>query len=197
MLDDNGLIHRVGGWVVGEVCRQVNDWRSLGLRFETAFNISLRELAEPGLVERLVEETDRASVDRRSLVAEITETATMADPDRIERVLEGLSDAGFHLAIDDFGTGHSSLARLWRMPVRTLKIDRSFTAALLTDPAAGTMVTTIVRMAEGLGIRTLAEGIETEEQLRFLVTHGCNLGQGYLFSRPVPAPELTKLCSKP
>jgi PAS domain S-box-containing protein/diguanylate cyclase (GGDEF)-like protein len=196
MLDDNGLIHRVGGWVVEEVCRQVKDWRALGLRFETAFNISLRELAEPGLLERLVEETDRAGVDRRTLVAEITETATMADPDRIEKVLRGLSDAGFHLAIDDFGTGHSSLARLWRMPVRTLKIDRSFIAALLSDPAAGTMVTTIVRMAEGLGIRTLAEGIETEEQLRFLVTHGCNLGQGYLFSRPVPAPELTKLCSK-
>src|SRR6266704_2359256 len=124
---------------------------------------------------------------------EITETTAMADPSRNEAIISELHDRGLRVAIDDFGTGHSSLARLNQMLVTTLKIDRSFIADLPHDRSSAVLVGTIIQLARNLGLHPLAEGIETEEQRRFLVEHQCPLGQGFLFSRPVPAEQIEAL----
>jgi EAL domain-containing protein (putative c-di-GMP-specific phosphodiesterase class I) len=117
---------------------------------------------------------------------EITESAFMNALQRNE-VLAELHHRGLKIAIDDFGTGHSSLGRLHKMAVTTLKIDRSFVADLPDDRGARVLVPTMIKMADNLGLQPLAEGIETEAQRAFLIEHGCPLGQGYLFSKPVPA----------
>ena len=108
-------------------------------------------------------------------------------------MLAELHRRGLRFAIDDFGTGHSSLARLSQMTVTTLKIDRSFVSDIPEDHGAGVLVSSIIKLADGLGLQPMAEGIETEEQRAFLIEHGCKLGQGYLFSRPVPAVEIERL----
>jgi EAL domain-containing protein (putative c-di-GMP-specific phosphodiesterase class I) len=116
----------------------------------------------------------------------------MTDPDRTIRVLDELHAAGLRLAIDDFGTGYSSLSRLKQMPVDILKIDRSFVNDVPGDLHVASMVKAIIQMAHGLGMTPLAEGIETEEQWKFLAENGCSLGQGYYFSKPVTAEEITQ-----
>lgn len=193
VLEDSGMIEDVGAWVVDAACAQSRRWSVAGAGIEMAVNLSHRELAKDGIARRLAGAAARAGIEPSCLVVELTESAAMTEQGRLMAALDDIAGAGFPVAIDDFGTGHSSLSRLWRMPVATLKIDRSFTAAVPADPAAAAMVTTIIRLAQGLGVRTLAEGIETEDQLRFLVAEGCSRGQGFLFSRPVPAEEITAL----
>jgi len=126
------------------------------------------------------------------MMIEITESAYMNAPQRNEPVLDEIRGCGLRLAIDDFGTGESSLGRLTQMAVTTLKIDRSFVADLPGDHAR-VLVSTMIRMCDGLGLQPLAEGIETEEQRAFLLEQGCPLGQGYLFSKPVPAEDLERI----
>jgi EAL domain-containing protein (putative c-di-GMP-specific phosphodiesterase class I) len=129
-------------------------------------------------------------VQPRQLVMEVTESAAMGHPEETERVLEMLDEAGMPVAIDDFGTGYSSLSRLNHLPAGTLKIDRSFVRNLPHEAASVTLTETIIRLARGVGMEPLAEGIETEAQRRFLVEHGCRIGQGFLFGQPVPAEEI-------
>jgi EAL domain-containing protein (putative c-di-GMP-specific phosphodiesterase class I) len=136
-----------------------------------------------------------AGADPARMIVEITESTVMADPARTQGVLEALAECGFRMAIDDFGTGHSSLARLWHMPVDLLKIDRSFVKEMPGDRAASTMATTIIHLAGSLGIEHVAEGIERSDQLDFLVDQGAGLGQGFLFGKPVPAPEIAALAA--
>ena len=114
----------------------------------------------------------------------------MTDPERSQRILWDLHARGVRLAIDDFGTGYSSLSRLKHMPVHTLKIDRSFVMDIPDDDDAGNMVEAIIRLSDSLGMTPLAEGIETVEQWKFLLDRGCQIGQGYYFSRPIPADDL-------
>jgi EAL domain-containing protein (putative c-di-GMP-specific phosphodiesterase class I) len=123
-------------------------------------------------------------------MVEITETSAMMDPDRAHEILWALSNGGLRLAIDDFGTGYSSLSRLREMPVDVLKIDRSFVDKVDQDPQAASIVTAFIELARGLGMTTLAEGIETRGEHEFLVARGCPLGQGFLFSKPVPPEEI-------
>jgi EAL domain-containing protein (putative c-di-GMP-specific phosphodiesterase class I) len=125
------------------------------------------------------------------MVIEITESTAMTDPERTQRILWELHAKGFRIALDDFGTGYSSLSRLKHLPVDILKIDRSFVRDVADDPEMGSMVTAIIQLAHGLGMTPLAEGVETEQEWRFLTDHGCGLGQGYHFSKPVPAHEIT------
>jgi EAL domain-containing protein (putative c-di-GMP-specific phosphodiesterase class I) len=124
------------------------------------------------------------------VIVEITESTAMTDPDRTQQVLLDLHGRGLRLAIDDFGTGYSSLARLKHMPVQLLKIDRSFIRDVDTDRDAQSMVSAMIALASNLGMTALAEGIETEGEWAFLADRGCELGQGYHFSRPVPAQEI-------
>jgi len=190
LAEDIGLIEGIGTWVLEEVCRQSQRWRDDGRALDVSFNLSLRELWQPGLVDRIRETAECAEVPPESLVAEITESTAMTDPVRAQAVLGSLREHGFRLAIDDFGVGHSSLTRLWQMPAETLKIDRSFISRLPDDPTAAAMVTAIIELAGNLGMRAIAEGVETEKQLAFLVQRGCPMAQGFLFSRPVPADQI-------
>jgi EAL domain-containing protein (putative c-di-GMP-specific phosphodiesterase class I) len=134
-----------------------------------------------------------AGVDPSRVTIEITESTAMTDPDRTVGLLAEMHERGLKLAIDDFGTGYSSLARLKHMPVDILKIDRSFVREIDLDRDAASMVSAMISLADNLGMTPLAEGIETEGEWRFLTDRGCTLGQGYFFSRPVPADEILAL----
>ena len=195
LAEETGLIEPIGEWVVEESCRQAAAWAADGLELDVAFNVSLRQLWQPDFVDKTLRAARVAGVDPRRMIVEITESTVMADPARTQAVLEALNEHGFRMAIDDFGTGHSSLARLWRMPVDLLKIDRSFVAEMPDDEAASTMASTIIHLASSLGIDHLAEGIERTDQLEYLVDQGAGLGQGYLFGRPVPANEIAALAA--
>jgi len=191
--EDVGLIQPIADWVVTEACRQTREWLDVGWPLTVGLNLSPRQLWEPELVERILDDAKRAGIERERIVIEITETGAMTDWEHTEGVLRDLRDHGFRLAIDDFGSGHSSLARLGALPADTLKIDRSFVAGLPGDATSAMMVRAMIQLTENLGMEALAEGIETEEQLRFVVEAGCQKGQGFLFSRAVPAAALATL----
>lgn len=193
LAEEMGLIEAIGAWVVEEVCRQGAEWQRQGIDLELGFNLSPRQLWQPDLVDMIFTNVATSGIDPSRLVLEITEGTAMTEPERTQRILWDLHGRGLHLAIDDFGTGYSSLARLKHLPVSILKIDRAFVMDLPGDGDAASMATAIVQLAQSLGMSPLAEGIETEEQWRFLVGQGCTFGQGYYFSRPVPAEEITAI----
>jgi len=190
LAEEMGLIVAIGDWVMGEICRQSKAWREEGLDTKISFNLSPRQLWQPEMVEKVLSHLASADVDPGQVVVEITESSAMTDPERTQRILWDLHARGVRLAIDDFGTGYSSLSRLKHMPVHTLKIDRSFVMDLPEDQDAGNMVAAIIQLAHSLGMSPLAEGIETQKQWDFLVAKGCQLGQGFYFSRPIPASEI-------
>jgi diguanylate cyclase (GGDEF)-like protein/PAS domain S-box-containing protein len=193
LAEEMGLIDAIGAWVVDELCRQDAIWRDEGIELELGFNLSPRQLWHPDPVARIADQIEDAGVDPQRITVEITESTAMHDPDRTLAVLHAFKDHGLKLAIDDFGTGYSSLARLRYMPVDVLKIDRTFVRDVNSDEQSASMVSAIIALANNLRMQPLAEGIETEEEWRFLAARGCNLGQGYLFSRPVPADQITAM----
>jgi diguanylate cyclase (GGDEF)-like protein/PAS domain S-box-containing protein len=190
LAEELGLIERIGEWVVSELTYQVAAWRELDIDIEVGFNLSPREFWRPDLARRIQQEFRLGGVDPGRVMVEVTETSAMMDPDRAQDVLQELSDAGFAIAIDDFGTGYSSLSRLRTMPVRVLKIDRSFVSNVHEDRQSASIVSAFLELANGLDLVTLAEGIETAEELAFLRERGCRLGQGFYFSKPVPPEEI-------
>ena len=192
LAEEMGLIGTIGDWVIEEMCRQYAAWREQGVGVDVSFNLSPRQLWQQDAVGRLLSQVAAMGVEPSHLVIEITESTAMRDPERTHRVLEELHEHGFRLAIDDFGTGYSSLARLRNLPVDILKIDRRFVRDVPGDPDAASMVRAIVALAESLAMKPLAEGIENEGQLAYLVELNCALGQGFHFSPPVPAEELTR-----
>ncbi|MGZ4146069.1 MAG: putative bifunctional diguanylate cyclase/phosphodiesterase [Actinomycetota bacterium] len=190
LAEEMGLIEAIGDWVVDELARQGAAWRAQGLELELSFNLSPRQLWQPEVGDRITERIEAAHIDPRRVLVEITETAAMTDPDRTLRILRDLRARGLRVALDDFGTGYSSLSRLKDLPVDVLKVDRSFVRDVSSQPANGSMVQAIVQLAHALGMTPLAEGIETQDDWLFLVERGCRLGQGYFFSRPVPAEDI-------
>jgi len=193
LAEEMGLIEAIGEWVIEEIVRQNAEWRREGLEIDIGFNLSPRQMWQDDLVERIVGRILQGGMDPRQVTVEITESTAMTDPDRTLSILHGLHEHGLRLAIDDFGTGYSSLARLRHMPVDILKIDRMFVREVHTDPQSASMASAIIALASNLGMVALAEGIETEEEWRFLADRGCPYGQGYYFSRPVPAEEILAL----
>jgi EAL domain-containing protein (putative c-di-GMP-specific phosphodiesterase class I) len=193
LAEEMGLIEAIGGWVVEEICRQDAEWRAAGLSLDISFNLSPRELWQADPVERIVGQLTEAGMEPSRVTVEITESAAMNDPDRIIDLLARFHEKGLRLAIDDFGTGYSSLSRLRYMPVDVLKIDRSFVREVNSDPQSASMVSAIIALATNLGMESLAEGIETEAEWRFLADRSCMFGQGYFFSRPVPAEQILAL----
>ena len=190
LLEDTGLIVPVGEWVIEAACRQLVAWREAGVRMvPVAINLSARQFREKNLAE-VVERILRAhAVDPRLLEIEITESSLMANTDEAVRTLGHLKSLGLRLSVDDFGTGYSSLAYLKRFPLDSLKIDRSFVNDVTTSVDDANITRAIIGMSRNLGLKVIAEGVETEAQLAFLLAAGCGEMQGYYFSRPLPAVE--------
>jgi predicted signal transduction protein with EAL and GGDEF domain len=185
-----GLIKPLSRYVLGVALRQCRDWNAEGRDLHVAVNLTIPDLLDltlPDYIAGLLRET---GVRPDQLELEITESTILADPFRVHQVLTRFNEMGIGLAIDDFGTGYSSLARLKHMPVDILKIDRSFVREVDLDRDAASMVSAMISLADNLGMTPLAEGIETQGEWRFLADRGCALGQGYYFSRPVPADEI-------
>jgi diguanylate cyclase (GGDEF)-like protein/PAS domain S-box-containing protein len=190
LAEELGLIEAIGDWVVDEVVYQACAWRDLGIDLEIGFNLSPRQFWQPDLAGRILSQIREGGVDPAKIVVEVTESSAMIDPDRAQEILWELHGGGLRIAIDDFGTGYSSLSRLRDVPIDLLKIDRSFVSGVDADPQAASIVSAFIELARGLGMTTLAEGIETRGELDLVVARGCELGQGYLFSRPVPPEEI-------
>jgi diguanylate cyclase (GGDEF)-like protein len=190
LAEELGLIEDIGDWVVRELVYQVTAWQELGIDLEVSFNVSPRQFWQAEFADKLIAQVAAARIDPSRVLVEVTETSAMLDPDRAEEILGRLHEGGLAIAIDDFGTGYSSLSRLRSMPVRVLKIDRSFVSGVDADPQNASIVAAFLELSKGLGMTTLAEGIETEGELAFLRERGCRLGQGFLFSRPVPPEEI-------
>jgi diguanylate cyclase (GGDEF)-like protein/PAS domain S-box-containing protein len=186
MLEDSGLIVDVGRWALLEACRQAAEWHRKGHHLSMSVNVSMRQLEVAAFVDHIKEALDSSGIDPTSLVIEITESTLMRDADATVLRLREIKQLGVHVAIDDFGTGYSSLAYLRQFPVDALKIDRSFIAAMADSPESSALIHTLVELGRTLGLETLAEGIEDDEQLLTLQQEHCDRGQGFLFSRPIP-----------
>jgi EAL domain-containing protein (putative c-di-GMP-specific phosphodiesterase class I) len=175
--------------VIEEALRQLIAWEKAGIHTRVAINLSARNLADEKLPERVAELLAQGQVQPHRLMMEITESAVMANPERAAVVLERLREIGVELSIDDFGTGYSSLTYLRTLPARELKIDRSFVQDIDQNEGNALIASSVIQLAHGLGLEVVAEGVETEAELRRLLVLGCDLAQGYLISRPVPASD--------
>jgi EAL domain-containing protein (putative c-di-GMP-specific phosphodiesterase class I) len=185
-----GLIQALGNWLIEEVCRQIGAWREEGLRMRVSINLSVHQLRQDDLVARIADALARNRIEPHVLTCEITESAAMEDTRATLKVIERLSAAGVHLSIDDFGTGYSSLSYLRQLAAGELKIDRSFVLDLETSADARAIVDAVVKLAQALGLKVVAEGVETEEQQRILRQLGCDELQGFLFAKPMSAKAL-------
>ncbi|QAU32781.1 EAL domain-containing protein [Janthinobacterium sp. 17J80-10] len=190
----SGLIVPIGEWVMQEACRQAQDWQKRGAdAIGVAVNVSARQFKDPALITKIAQCLESSGLDPRLLELELTESIVMEDPVSSAARLNQIRDLGVSISIDDFGTGYSSLSYLRQFPIDTLKIDRSFVRDVNVDAHNAAIVTAILAMARQLQIGVVAEGIETAEQQNFLAQHGCGIGQGYYFSKPLPAAECEKL----
>ncbi|MCK4536875.1 MAG: EAL domain-containing protein, partial [Desulfuromonadales bacterium] len=191
LAEETGLIIPIGEWVLHNACVQNKAWQKSGHPpIVVAVNISALQLHQPDfidMVERVLKET---GLDPEWLELEFTESAAMGNVEEIIKTLTDLKGRGIQLAIDDFGTGHSSLSYLKRFPITKLKIDQSFVSDITTDINDAAIVASIIAIARTMNIGVIAEGVETKEQLRFLLEKGCEQCQGFLFSRPLPAGKL-------
>jgi diguanylate cyclase (GGDEF)-like protein/PAS domain S-box-containing protein len=187
MAEQNGLIVPLGRWVLEEACRQVAASGVADLQL--AVNLSARQLDDDQLPEIVAEALRNSGLAARRLTLELTETTLMRDGAATTR-LHQLKQLGLRLALDDFGTGYSSLAYLRSFPIDTLKLDRQFVSAISTDAQAAALAVGIIDLARALGLETVAEGVEEPAQARLLAASGCNLAQGFYFSRPAPLPEV-------
>ncbi|QJE71789.1 EAL domain-containing protein [Aerophototrophica crusticola] len=189
--EETGMIVQIGEWVMRTALAQIREWEAKGFApLPVAVNVSVRQITNPKFGERVVQLCAESGVSPELLELEITETAMMSNLAYIADTLNEVRGAGIRIAIDDFGTGYSSLSYLRRLPITTLKVDRSFVAEATTNADTAAIAATIIAMGRQLGLKVVAEGIETAEQLEFLRHHRCDELQGYYFSRPLPAAEL-------
>jgi EAL domain-containing protein (putative c-di-GMP-specific phosphodiesterase class I) len=185
-----GLIGRLTLRGMESACRQLGLWKEAGLELDIAVNLSPLELGNLALPDQIAEMMKRFRLDGRQLSIEVTESGAMEDVGRAAEILARFRIKGFRISLDDFGTGYSSLVWLHRLPFSELKIDRSFVAELGTSPAAEILVRSIVDLAHNLGLEVCAEGVERRETWAILASFRCDKAQGYLVSRPLPAPEI-------
>jgi EAL domain-containing protein (putative c-di-GMP-specific phosphodiesterase class I) len=200
LAEETGLILPLGAWMLDESLHQLGEWREeIGEAADLwmAVNISPRQLGDPDLTHKVSRSLRESGLQPTSLHLEITETAIMQSLDRTTPILDALRGLGVRLIVDDFGTGYSSLARLKRLPVSTLKVDRSFVDGLGTDSSDLSIVDAITNLARSLNLDVIAEGVETREQLEILHTLGATMGQGYRWSRALPAEHVAQWVGKP
>jgi diguanylate cyclase (GGDEF)-like protein len=194
LAEEAGLIIPIGNWVLRQACRQNEKWRTMGLPpLQVSVNISAIQFHLQQFVQIVEDALEETGLDPRLLCLEITENVAMTNVPYIIETMQKLRSLGVFISIDDFGTGYSSFSYLKRFRVHTLKIDQSFISDITTDEENAAIVTALIAMARQLKIKSLAEGVETKEQLDFLIRQGCDEIQGYVFSRPVPADEFEKL----
>ncbi len=188
--EDSGLIFSIGKWVLQQACRQMRAWLDAGYpEIVVAVNISSTQFRRGDLVATVAEAIQLSGINPGSIELELTESVLMQDSDLVMNTLAKLKAVGVMLSIDDFGTGYSSLSYLKRFSVDKLKIDQSFVRDLAVDKDDSAIVLAVIQLGRSLKLKTIAEGVETEEQLAFLRDRGCHEAQGYLISRPVPAQE--------
>ena len=188
--EETGMIIPLGYWILRAACRQIRKWREAGYgTLQVSVNLSAQQFKQVDLAERILSILAETGVPPEALEIEVTESMLMANMEEAILTLAQLTRQGIRVALDDFGTGYSSLYYLKRLPIATVKIDRSFVADLTTDPDDNAIVSAILSMAAGLKLRVVAEGVEMRDQLDFLRQHGCDEIQGYFFSRPLPAKE--------
>lgn len=191
LAEKTGLIIPIGDWVLDEACRQMRLWLDEGIEgWRIAVNLSAIQFCHAGLLDSVARALERHALPANCLTLEITETTAMSDVEVSLTVLQQLSDMGVDLSIDDFGTGYSSLMYLKRLPANELKIDRGFVRELEDEGEDAAIVSAIVALGRALGLRIVAEGVETSSQQAFLTRLGCDSLQGYLLGRPVPAEQL-------
>lgn len=188
-----GLMGPIGNWVIEEASRTAAVWLESCLRMRVAVNISGYQMRQDNLVEHIVSVLERHGVQPERFTCEITETVAMEDTAATKLTFEKMRQAGFHVSIDDFGTGYSSLGSLRRLPAAELKIDRAFVTDLETSEEARSIAKSIIDMARALGLKVIAEGVETLGQSNLLVDMGCDELQGFLYSLPIPAEDLQKM----
>lgn len=194
ILEDTGLIREVGEWTMREACRQVKEWQQQGYEMgPVSVNFSGVQFSWPGLVALVERVLNECGLDPHFLTAEITESAIMHNVEYTESVLSRFKQLGMSISIDDFGTGYSSLSYLKRFPINNLKIDISFIREVTTDADTAAIVQAIISMAHSLDLKTIAEGVETKEQVQILRLLRCDIIQGFYYSHPLPPQEFVKL----
>ena len=190
-----GLIEPIGEWVLRAACAQARAWRDAGSSIAVTVNVSLRQFRQEGFADTVAGALEEAGLEPEALVLEITESTAMTEPSCVDPVLAALHALGVRIAVDDFGTGYSSFGRLHQMPVDVVKVDRSLLQGVPDDPASVRLATATIGVLAGLGLGVVAEGVETQDQLDFLVALGCEHAQGFHLGRPGPAQELDALLS--
>jgi EAL domain-containing protein (putative c-di-GMP-specific phosphodiesterase class I) len=198
LAEEIGMISAIDTWVLRTACAQAATWCKAGHPdFFMAVNVSGRELGRSDLVDRIEAVLFESGLHPGRLEVEITESAAAAQPIEALEELHQLRRAGISIAIDDFGTGYSSLSKLATVPADRLKIDRSFLSGIKREKDEAPLVSATIALAHQLGMKVTAEGVETRAQLAFLRRQGCDLLQGYIFSRPVPAEQFEELLAQP
>jgi diguanylate cyclase (GGDEF)-like protein len=185
ILEQTGLIREVGAWVLQAACAQMASWHSRGHSLKISVNVSGRQLDDDHIVEQIRQTLDSTGLDPTSLIIEVTETALMRDTEASVQRLHAIKRLGVGVAVDDFGTGYSSLAHLQRFPVDCIKIDKSFTSAMVGSVESEALIRTFVQLGRDLGLTTLAEGVETTAEMELLRSDHVDEVQGYLFARPL------------
>jgi EAL domain-containing protein (putative c-di-GMP-specific phosphodiesterase class I) len=192
LAEETGLVDRLGGWVLDEACRQARRWLDVA---ETprpllmSVNVSARQLRSMSVATQVLDALRSCALSPQDLCLEITESALIEDVDTTVEALEALHSIGVRLAVDDFGTGYTTLKNLKRFPIDIIKVDAGFVAGIGRDRGDAAITMAVIRLAHALGMTTVAEGVETEEQLELLRTLGCDMVQGYHLGPPVPASD--------
>jgi len=194
--EESGIINTLGEWVLEEACRQLAKWKSQGLTLNIAVNLSPKQLRDKEIISKIKQLIEKYDLKKDELELEVTETAAMTNAKNAIKQMHEIRSAGATLAIDDFGTGYSSLAYLKLFPVQVLKLDRTFVCNIEENGDDATICSASISLAHNLGMKVVAEGVETEAQKDFLVGHQCDYMQGYLFSRPLPVDEVTSLLNE-
>jgi EAL domain-containing protein (putative c-di-GMP-specific phosphodiesterase class I) len=197
--EETGLIVPIGRWVLEEACRQAAIWNrdSNHPPVRISVNLSARQFQHPGLLVDVERAVTMADLDVRLLTLEITESVVMKDPEAAAAKLREIKALGIRVAVDDFGTGYSSLSYLKTFPIDYLKIDRSFVKGLGSDNDDGAIVRSVVALGHALNLRVIGEGIETKAQAAYLSDLHCDLGQGFLFDRPMPPEAISEVLGRP
>ena len=191
-LEEFGLINEVGQWVLQTACEQIRKWQAMHFApMRIAVNVSAQQFEDPMLIDKIQSALKETKLPPELLELELTESCLMSDPAQASALLREIRDLGVRIAIDDFGTGYSSLTYLHEFPLSALKIDKNFVQSVESNDRGGPISKMIIGLGQNLGLEVIAEGVETEAQLRYMREHGCDVAQGYLYARPESPEDLT------